>query len=119
MVTEVETLREKTDLPLVVSVRNTGTRDGREVLQVYLEPPDTDPSRPLRTLAAFSAVEAAAGERVEAQLSIPARAFARFDPELRGWIWDPGTYTVHVGRSSRDLRLSVPMELRGGVRSAE
>ena len=119
VVTGVETLRQKTDLPLVVSVRNTGTRAGREVLQVYLEPPDTDPSRPIRTLAAFSAVEAGAGERVEAQLSIPARAFARFDPELRDWIWDPGAYTVHVGRSSRDLRLSVPIELRVGVLSAE
>ena len=109
-----ETLDRNEDLALVVTVRNSGSRTGREVVQVYLEAPDGDPSRPLRTLAAFATAIAEPGERVDVQLRIPARAFARFDPDVRDWVWDPGAYTVHAGRSSRDLKLRARVQLEGG-----
>ena len=94
------------DLQLLVTVRNAGGRAGREVVQVYLEGPDDDPSRPLRVLAAFASIGAGPGEQAEARLTVPARYFHRWDDELSGWISHPGTYTVRAGRSSRDLRLS-------------
>jgi beta-glucosidase len=108
---EADHLHENQDLPVVVRVRNTGERDGREVVQVYLEATDEDPSRPIRVLAAFAGVEAGAGRTAEARMVIPARAFARFDPDGRGWVWRPGAYTLRVGRSSRDLRLEQPVQL--------
>jgi hypothetical protein len=37
---------------------------------------------------------------------VPARAFARWDEDTGGWLWRAGQFTVHVGRSSRDLRLT-------------
>ena len=107
-----ESLTTDQDLPLVVTVRNSGKRAGREIVQVYLEGPDDDPSRPLRVLAAFSAVCAGAGEQAEVQLTVPARSFARFDEGLCEWVWHRGTYTVHAGRSSRDLKLSRKVVLR-------
>ena len=100
------------DLPLTVTVRNSGERAGREVVQVYLEALDDDPSRPLRVLAAFASVSGAPGERVEVRLTVPARSFARFDESHGGWAWQPGTYALHVGRSSRDLRLTGEVVLR-------
>jgi beta-glucosidase len=108
---DAEGVTANQDLPLVVTVRNSGKRAGREVVQVYLEAHDDDPHRPIRSLAAFATVEADAGQSVEARLVIPARAFARFDPDVRDWVWRPGTYTVRAGRSSRDLRLSAPAQL--------
>ena len=98
-------------LPVTVTIRNTGHRGGREIVQIYLEAPDDDPSRPLRTLAAFAPVEAAAGESVTARLVIPARSFGSFDPDARDWAWRQGTFTVRAGRSSRDLRLNQPVRL--------
>jgi beta-glucosidase len=100
------------DLPLTVTIRNSGERAGREVVQVYLEAMDDDPSRPLRVLAAFASVSGAPGERVEVRLTVPARSFARFDEAQRGWAWQPGTYALHAGRSSRDLRLTSEVVLR-------
>jgi beta-glucosidase len=94
-------------LDLTVRIRNTGGRVGREVVQAYVEPPDDDPARPVRTLAAFGSATAAPGEAVYVRLSVPRRAFARFSEAERAWVWPDGPVTVRVGRSSRDLRLAV------------
>jgi len=130
------TLAPATDAQLRVRVRNRGPRPGREVVQAYVtaaprsagpDPaaprsagPDPaaprsagpDPaappngSRPLRVLGAFGSVTAAPGEAAEVTLRVPARIFAVFDEEAGQWEWPPGEFTVQVGRSSRDLRLS-------------
>jgi len=98
------------DLDLVVTVRNTGSRPGREVVQAYLAAPP-DAATPPRVLAAFGAVTAPPGATADVTLRVPARAFARWDEDAKGWAWPPGEFTVHVGRSSRDLRLSAPVRL--------
>jgi len=108
----VESIVAGQDLPLTVTVRNAGERAGGEVVQVYLETPSDDPKRPLRALAAFATVRAGPGEQVEVRMTVPARSFARFDEASRDWAWEPGTYVLHVGRSSRDLRLSGEVVLR-------
>ena len=97
------------DLELLVTVRNTGTQPGREVVQAYLAEPPGNGTRPVRALAAFGIAEAAPGEQAEVTLRVPARAFARWDTDAGGWVWPRELFTVHVGRSSRDLRLSVPV----------
>jgi beta-glucosidase len=40
---------------------------------------------------------------------VPARVFARYDEEAGGWAWPRGRFTIEVGRSSRDLRLTAPV----------
>jgi len=95
-------------LDVTVVLRNTGPRTGREVVQAYLEPAADDPGRPVRVLAAFTAVTAAPGERAKARLTVPARAFARYDEAAGTWRRPPGEFTVRVGRSSADL----PLHLR-------
>jgi beta-glucosidase len=100
------------DLRLTVTLRNTGSRPGREVVQAYLARPtgtrdgEAGLATPPRELAAFGTVTAPPGGRAEVRLQVPARAFARWDEETGGWTWPPGQFTVHVGRSSRDLPLS-------------
>jgi beta-glucosidase len=97
------------DLELRVVIKNTGSRYGREVVQAYLAGRPGDPARPVRTLAAFGIGAAAPGESAQVLLRIPARAFAQWDEQADGWAWPPGPFTVQVGRSSRDLRLSLPV----------
>jgi beta-glucosidase len=99
------------DLGVTVVLRNSGPRTGREVVQAYLEPPAAEPGRPVRVLAAFAAVTAAPGEHAEARLTVPARAFARYDEAAGtsgGWVRPSGEFTVRIGRSSADL----PLHLR-------
>ncbi len=97
-------------LELTVVIRNTGPRRGREVVQAYVEPVTAEAGRPVRTLAAFAAATAEAGESAEVRLTVAARAFARYDETARAWTWPPGEFAVRVGRSSADLRLSVQVK---------
>jgi beta-glucosidase len=52
-------------------------------------------------------VTAEPGETAELRLTVPARAFARYDEPARAWVWPPGEFAVRIGRSSADLRVSV------------
>jgi beta-glucosidase len=107
-------LAADTDLDVVVRVRNTGSRAGREVIQAYLTAPPgegDDVARPPRELAAFASVSVQPGAAADVAIRVPARAFARWDSGTGGWIWPAGRFTLHVGRSSQDLRLSTEVQL--------
>ncbi|HWD62707.1 MAG TPA: fibronectin type III-like domain-contianing protein, partial [Humibacter sp.] len=94
------------NLEVDVAVSNIGDRPGREVVQVYLEPTETDASRPLRWLAGFATLDVAPGEQGTAHVVVPDRSFQTWDTEAHAWATPECTYLVHAGRSSRDLRIS-------------
>ena len=106
------------DLRLTVMIRNTGPRRGREVVQAYVEPVTAETGRPVRALAAFAAATAEPGEAAEVRLTVPARAFARYDETSRAWVWPPGEFAVRIGRSSADLLLSVRVKSLSSERTA-
>ncbi|WP_245642106.1 beta-glucosidase family protein [Nonomuraea candida] len=88
---------------VTVTVRNTGDRAGREVVQVYVTP-----ARAPRRLAGFAAVAAEPGQAVTVTIDLPERAFQRWDG---GWRPVAGAYLVEAGHSSADLRLSTRLTL--------
>jgi beta-glucosidase len=85
---------------------NTGQRRGREVVQAYLSRPDSAVERPALWLAGFAAVTAEAGAEVEVTARIGPRAFQHWSTTEQDWVTEPGTFTLHIGRSSRDLPLT-------------
>ncbi|MFJ3520087.1 beta-glucosidase [Streptomyces sp. NPDC090131] len=94
-----------------VRLTNTGTRPGREVVQVYLAPEQDDVERPASWLAAFAGVVAGPGESVETEIPLPARAFEIWDEEVRGWRRIGGTYEVRASHSHGDTRLTATLDL--------
>ncbi|SIS03339.1 beta-glucosidase family protein [Natronorubrum thiooxidans] len=94
-----------------VTVENVADRSGREVVQAYVRPPESSPvERPTRELAGFESVALEAGETQTVDLDLESRALGRYDLE-QGWVVDPGTYTVEVARSARDVRKTVSLEV--------
>ncbi|WP_406447005.1 glycoside hydrolase family 3 C-terminal domain-containing protein [Streptomyces sp. NBC_01613] len=89
-----------------VRVRNTGSRPGREVVQLYLAPVADTVERPARWLAGFASVQAAPGESAEVAIDLPARAFQIWDDDASAWTTVPGTYAVEAGRSVTDCPVS-------------
>ena len=88
-----------------VTVRNTGDRAGRTVVQVYVSRPDSAIQRPVRWLAGFAGVSADAGQEATVRISLPRRALEHWDADAHAWVVEPGTFRVEVGPSSADLPL--------------
>jgi beta-glucosidase len=102
------------DLEIDVTVRvvNTGAVDGREVVQLYIAAPSTQVQRPQRELRGFASVPLTAGESRDVTLTLGRRDLAYFHPRLNAWHVESGQVGIHVGRSSRDLRLSATIAVQ-------
>ncbi len=112
------TFRPGDTLVVEVPVTNTGDRAGSEVVQCYVAPPPGPVTRPDKELKAFAKLSLAAGESGVAQLTLGDRAFAYWETADGvtgggGWTLHSGTYELHIGRSSADIRHVVPVELSG------
>jgi beta-glucosidase len=93
-----------------VEVRNTGSRPGREVVQVYASRPDSAVERPARWLAGFAAVDAGPGETVNVGILLPERAFQHWADG--GWTLESGTFALAAGSSSASLPLTAGVTLK-------
>ena len=94
-----------------VRLRNSGSRAGREVVQVYLAPAGPDAERPARRLAGFAGAAAGPGESVEVTVEIPRRAFEIWDEKTSSWSYVKGSYEIQVGRSIGDRRVTATINV--------
>jgi beta-glucosidase len=94
--------------PLEVSldVKNAGSRDGDEVVQLYVRDLATKRPTPLRELRGFERVGLKAGEQRQVRFALaPERDLAHYDEARKAFAVEPGEFEIEVGASSRDLRL--------------
>ena len=106
-------LDEGRDLTVTLTLTNTGDRPGKEVVQLYVSPPQEGAFRPVRELRAFAKVALDPGESRTLSLTLSPRAFAYYDAQAGDWRVDRGVYTVEAGASSRDLRLTGQVTVMG------
>ncbi|MDP1847816.1 MAG: glycoside hydrolase family 3 C-terminal domain-containing protein [Solirubrobacteraceae bacterium] len=92
-----------TDVTVAVTLRNTGARRGREVVQLYAERPGSSVERPARWLVGFASVEADPGDEVTVTVGIAARALEHWDSGRAGWVAEPGRFGLAAGPSSAEL----------------
>ncbi|RSM64272.1 glycosyl hydrolase [Actinoplanes sp. ATCC 53533] len=104
-------------LTIAVRVRNTGSRDGAEVVQLYLHDVEAAVTRPLLQLAGFARVPLAAGETATVEFTLHADRTSFIGPDLRR-IVEPGEIQLHVGRSAADLPCRASFRLTGATREA-
>lgn len=83
-----------------VTVTNTGSRDGVEIVQLYIEDLVTSSTWAFKELKAFRRVSLAAGEARRVRFDLPASELSIVDAEGRRVV-EPGDFRVHVGASSR------------------
>ncbi|MEU9957155.1 glycoside hydrolase family 3 C-terminal domain-containing protein [Streptomyces sp. NPDC050982] len=90
---------------VTVRITNSGTRKGRETVQIYLAPTEPDTTRPLRWLAGFGTAEALPGETATVTIELPPRAFEIWDEKTNAWAPVKGSYEIEASRSITDCRL--------------
>ncbi|WP_284746866.1 beta-glucosidase H [Amycolatopsis sp. RTGN1] len=91
-----------------VRVRNSGTRKGREVVQLYLAPTERG-DRPPRWLVGFASVEAGPGEAVETDIVVTPRSAEVWRD---GWQHIAGEYVLEASHSYAQPRLSTRIVLQ-------
>lgn len=97
-----------------VTVKNTGSRQGAEVVQLYVEPPVANVPRPIRELRGFFRVVLKPGQSREVKIPFSRRDLAYWNPASGEWTVTPGSYTAAAGSSSRDLPVHAGFEVVGG-----
>jgi beta-glucosidase len=95
-----------------VTIRNTGTRAGAEVVQIYVHDGHSKIDRPEHELKAFARVELKPGESRQVLFRLDRAAFSYWSPEKKDWVLEPGTFEVQVGASSRDIRMKLPLDVK-------
>lgn len=95
-------ITRKDTLNVKVTITNTGTRDGKEVVQLYVRDHAGEAVRPLKELKGFQKIHLAAGESREVAFSIKEEDLRYWHPDMT-YRSDRGTFTVMAGPNSRDL----------------
>jgi beta-glucosidase len=103
-------VRRQMDEQATVSVRitNTGTREGAEVVQLYIGAP-ADAEEPPKQLRGFEKIFLKPGESKVVTLTLNRNSFAAWDEKNDEWKVYPGAYSIMVGSSSRDIRLKASL----------
>lgn len=101
---EASLAREGDVLNITLKLKNVGSCDGAEVVQVYSAKPLSCVSRAQKELKAFKKVFLKAGEEKEVCISLSCSDLAYYNPALRDWVVENGEYLLHIAASSRDIR---------------
>lgn len=99
-------------LTITLPVTNTGSREGSEVIQLYISDLKSSLPRPVKELKGFSKVKLAPGETREVTFTIGKEALSFFDDARHEWVAEPGKFEALVGASSTDIRNRVAFELK-------
>lgn len=94
------------------NVTNTGTRDGKEVAQVYIRPIGAKVFRPYKELKGYDKKMIKAGETVRFDIRLDAEAFAYYKTEIHDFGYDPGEYEILVGNSSDNILLRKTVKIK-------
>jgi beta-glucosidase len=101
-----------------VTVSNSGSRAGAEVVQLYVGDPVAGVERPVQELRGFRKVTLEPGASARVSIELDQRAFAYWHNPRQEWVVEGGAFEVRVGSSSRDIRLTDTITLTGGDVSA-
>jgi beta-glucosidase len=96
---------------VTLRVRNSGSRAGAEVVELYLHDAHTTVDRPIQELKGFRRVVLAPGETRVVDFTLDRSAMAYYSTAKRDWVEAPGQFDVLVGSSSRDIRLKGSFDL--------
>ena len=110
-----EKITDADTLTATVTVKNTGSRAGKAVVQLYVGDDESTPIRPVRELKGFDKAALAPGESRDISFTLDKRAFAYWNTELRDWHVESGSFTISVGDSSRSLPLYARVTVEGSA----
>jgi beta-glucosidase len=102
---------EDGELKLNVTIANTGSVRGTEVVQVYIEDRFASSIRPVKQLQAFEKVSLDAGEQKHIHFEIASNALKVYNTESKTWAFEPGDFKVSIQTASEERYFKPPHEI--------
>ncbi len=97
-----------------LTVRNTGQVAGADTVQVYAVPPASSRlEQPKHSLIGFAKIHLKSGQEKKLDIKYSDYSFMHYDVALNKWVAEKGVWTVQIGASSRDIRLTGTVNVSG------
>ena len=103
--TSASRLAKDGQVTVSVNVRNTGKRDGQEVVQLYVKHMGSKVERPIEELKGFERVALKAGETKTVRIALKAKDLAYWDAQTKQWVVEDEKVNLMVGASSAGVKL--------------
>jgi beta-glucosidase len=101
---EKTTLEQEDQFKISVTLKNTGNRDGAEIVQVYYSDIEASVDRPVKELFGFEKVMLKADETKTIEINLQVSDLAFYDVDSQAWKVEPGQFKILIGASSRDIK---------------
>ena len=112
-----DAIRDTDTVTATVTVKNTGSRAGKAVVQLYVG--DTEgyqnAIRPVRELKGFKKVDLQPGESREVSFTLGKRSFAYWNTQIHDWYVETGDFSIEVGDSVASLPLKATVKVESTV----
>jgi beta-glucosidase len=106
-----ESMSPSDQITFSVKVKNTGTRAGEEVVQLYISDLKSSVPRPVKELKGFEKIALQPNEEKTVTFTIDKSALSYFDAAKHDWVAEPGDFTALVGAASDDIRTKILFNL--------
>lgn len=95
-----------------VGIRNIGTMDGSETVQVYVSEENPTVERPIKELKGYTKIPLKAGQHDRVKMLIDPASLGFWDVSAHSWRRNPGKYTFHIGTSSTNIPFSISKDIK-------
>ena len=97
---------------LYTSIKNTGSREGAETVQLYIRDVKSSLPRPVKELKGFQKVTLAPGEQRDITFTIDKSMLSYYDDSKGEWVMEPGRFETLIGASAGDIKSKVAFEMK-------
>ena len=101
-----------------ITIKNTGSVEGKEVVQLYVSDKTGVEVRPEKELKGFDKVNLKPGESKEVTFMLDRRSFAFWNIDIDDWYAPSGKYIISIGASSRDIRATAEVDVTSTSKKA-
>lgn len=105
-------MTEADKITISLSIKNSGNREGSEIVQLYINDRKSSLPRPLKELKGFEKISLKAGETKTINFTIDKSALSYFDDNMHKWVAELGIFEAIIGASAADIRGKVEFKLK-------
>lgn len=110
--TDKKQMSASDQITFTIPVKNTGAREGAEIVQLYISDLKSSLPRPVKELKGFKKVNLQPGEEQLISFTIDKEALSYYDDTRKEWVAELGKFEALIGASAGDIRSKVAFELK-------